>query len=311
MVGDWIRLHRKVIDSQVFSDHKLLAVWIWCLCRANYKPRFVNGQRVEAGEFVTGKLSGAEELHMSPSAFYRALKKLESWGQIKLTANSKWTTVSICHWKTYQQRERSERTAESALPETQAGADDCQSPENIEKADSQWTTLTPDAATPCGEVDTLARTAGGQPADNERTTSGPPADTDKKDKKDKKGEECEEGVVQPQTHKHDGRLPSNLASHAQSGELHKLFFGWVEMVAQSEFRPMQPLRIDMILAELSNRAKSVPDAIEIVQRSIRKNATRDLYYEDLKFPAAEPSTPPEPTQPKIKRFISGVDKVQS
>lgn len=111
MRGDWIRLHRQVIDSQVFSDHKLLAVWIWCLCKAGYKTRFFQGQKVEPGQFVTGRQAGSESLGMSPSAFYRSLQKLQDWGQIKLEANSKWTTVTICNWRTYQDDSSAARTA--------------------------------------------------------------------------------------------------------------------------------------------------------------------------------------------------------
>lgn len=102
MAGDWVRLHRKVIDSQVFSDHNAMIVWVWCLCRASYKVRYWQGQKLEPGEFVTGRMSGASECQMSDSTFYRALKKLESWGNITLKVNSKWTTVSICQWRTYQ-----------------------------------------------------------------------------------------------------------------------------------------------------------------------------------------------------------------
>lgn len=105
MAGDWIKLHRKIVDSRVFSDHKILAIWIWCLCRAGYKPRFFQGQEIQPGQFITGRNSGSEELGLSASTFYRGLKKLEEWGQVSLKVNSKWTTVTICNWRTYQDNE--------------------------------------------------------------------------------------------------------------------------------------------------------------------------------------------------------------
>lgn len=33
----WIKLHRKLISSNVFDNEKVLKVWIWCLMKATHK----------------------------------------------------------------------------------------------------------------------------------------------------------------------------------------------------------------------------------------------------------------------------------
>ena len=33
----WIKLHRKLLTSNVFDNEKLLKVWIWCLMKATHK----------------------------------------------------------------------------------------------------------------------------------------------------------------------------------------------------------------------------------------------------------------------------------
>lgn len=33
----WIKLHRKLLNSNVFKNEKLLKIWIWCLCKVTHK----------------------------------------------------------------------------------------------------------------------------------------------------------------------------------------------------------------------------------------------------------------------------------
>lgn len=102
MAGDWIRLHRKLLDSAVFSDEWLLRLWVWCLLRAGYCDRQVGGFTVPAGSFLTGRFSAADELNVSPSRWYRGIHQLASLGMITLSATQERTIVTVCHWTSYQ-----------------------------------------------------------------------------------------------------------------------------------------------------------------------------------------------------------------
>ena len=104
--GRWLKLYPKILDSRVFSDEKCLKLWIWCLCKANYKVGYFQGQEVGPGSFVTGKFTGSEECEISTSAWYRGIEKLVEWDMITKTSNHHWTTISICNWQTYQQSEQ-------------------------------------------------------------------------------------------------------------------------------------------------------------------------------------------------------------
>lgn len=112
MAGDWIKLHRKALDSRVFSDDFLWRLWCWCLMKSNWKDGFYRGEKVQRGQFVTGRNAASEELGCSPSKWYRGMQKLEEFGQIKQQVNSKWTTVSICNFSTYQGEGPASRTAD-------------------------------------------------------------------------------------------------------------------------------------------------------------------------------------------------------
>jgi hypothetical protein len=110
--GDWVKMHRKIIDSRVFSDDRALKLWIWCLATANWRSSWFEGVEVGVGELVFGQRSVAPVLKMSPSTAWRTLKRLESWDMVRLKTNRKFTIVSLCQWSTYQ---RSRITDESQM----------------------------------------------------------------------------------------------------------------------------------------------------------------------------------------------------
>ena len=102
----WISLHRKLLDSLVFSNPNLLKVWVWCLLKATHTEhtQMVGLVKVELkkGDFVTGRFKGSEELNLNPSTFYKYLKVLEDEKQIKINSNNKFTVVTIVNWEVYQ-----------------------------------------------------------------------------------------------------------------------------------------------------------------------------------------------------------------
>ena len=121
MTGDWLKLHRSILDSELFADDWLTRLWIWCLCRANYSNGRFRGEMIERGQFVTGRNSAAAELQVSPSKWYRGIERLQELGCITVSTNSNWTTITVCKYDTYQnateeieQKPDSERTSADA-----------------------------------------------------------------------------------------------------------------------------------------------------------------------------------------------------
>jgi hypothetical protein len=102
--GDWIKIHRAVLDHPVFQDEWLWKLFTWCILKANYRVGTFRGVEVPVGSFVTGKNRGAEELHVTPSKFFRGIHRLteDPYRCITLTANRDWTMINVCNYKTYQ-----------------------------------------------------------------------------------------------------------------------------------------------------------------------------------------------------------------
>ena len=106
MAGDWIKLHRQSLDSQVFSDPALWRLFCWCLLKTNWKTGFFNGIEVNPGSFATGRASAADSLGMSGASWYRGIKKLESMGLISVKANNRFTVISVAKWSFFQNGEQ-------------------------------------------------------------------------------------------------------------------------------------------------------------------------------------------------------------
>jgi hypothetical protein len=107
----YIKLWRKTIQSQVFSNEGLFKVWAWCLMKASYRKRCVGFQtgkggvevNIEPGQFVFGRRSAAKELGMDPNTIWKRMHKLKNLQNLTLESNQQYTIVSIINWNTYQE----------------------------------------------------------------------------------------------------------------------------------------------------------------------------------------------------------------
>ena len=133
MAGDWIRLHRKLLESQVFQcgNDFLFRLFIWCLLRANWQAIRKDDREIKRGQFVTTRSEAADWLGCKPSTGYKGLQKLAEWGMISLECNSLGTVITVCNYDTYQtdkeggvaakeQRSNSEVTAKEQRSNSEA-----------------------------------------------------------------------------------------------------------------------------------------------------------------------------------------------
>ena len=120
----WIKLHKSIMDSAVWSDEWIVKLWLWCLLKANSKPGEFRGAKVDRGQFVTGRNTAADELGVSPSKWMRGIMRLVELGCIKYEANSQWTRLTVCKYSTYQDRQEEDRTADGQRMDSHRTAGD-------------------------------------------------------------------------------------------------------------------------------------------------------------------------------------------
>ena len=99
MNNGWVKLPRSLLESCVLRQPEILQVFIYALLQARFKETVVSvkGHTValEAGQCIFSRITWAYESHISEIKAYRALRKLEEYGLIKIKATTKYTVVSI------------------------------------------------------------------------------------------------------------------------------------------------------------------------------------------------------------------------
>lgn len=107
MNNGWIKLYRKITDSPVFDNPKLLKTWVWCLCKAAHSEKdVIVGKQIvhlEAGQFVFGRRSAAEKLKMNERTVYDYMHTLKDLQMIRIHSNNKYSLITIENWGKYQQ----------------------------------------------------------------------------------------------------------------------------------------------------------------------------------------------------------------
>ena len=106
-----ISLHRKMFDNPVVckdADH--LAVWVYLLCMAVWKPTDVtfHGKKLtlSPGQLTTGRKAIADKLKISESKVQRILKTFEIEHQIEQQTDRQCRLITIVSWSKYQKVEQ-------------------------------------------------------------------------------------------------------------------------------------------------------------------------------------------------------------
>jgi len=102
----WVKLHRKLLESPVFQNEKLLKVFVWCLLKASHTEHaeLVGLQKVSLhpGQFVYGRHKAAEELKIKESTLYKYMMWLKNEEILNIQSNNKFSVVTVVNWDIYQ-----------------------------------------------------------------------------------------------------------------------------------------------------------------------------------------------------------------
>ena len=98
----YIRLHRKFLDWEWYSDINTSRLFLHMLFKANWKPGRFQGVEVGRGEFVSSYSTLSEESGLSIMSARTAVKHLISTGEITVNKHSKFTVFTINNYSKYQ-----------------------------------------------------------------------------------------------------------------------------------------------------------------------------------------------------------------
>lgn len=102
MEGGFIKIHRKMLDWEWYTDQNTLCVFLHCLFKANWKDGRFRGIDVPRGSFITSLQSLSEELHMSIKSVRTALDHLKSTGELASKTYPHWRMITVVKYNDYQ-----------------------------------------------------------------------------------------------------------------------------------------------------------------------------------------------------------------
>ncbi|MPM63435.1 hypothetical protein SDC9_110315 [bioreactor metagenome] len=141
----WIKLYRKLMDSPIFENERLLKVFIYCLLKSSHQERnaVIGLQTIELkkGQFVFGRKKAAAELNIPESTVWRHMKLLEKMNVLILESNNKWTVVTVGNWEKYQgvdndseQQMDNKRTTDEQQMDTDKNVKNVKNKDNSQKS---------------------------------------------------------------------------------------------------------------------------------------------------------------------------------
>ncbi len=112
----WVKLWRKLLDSEIFQNESLLKVAIWALLKATHKEewipvktgRGVTTVHLKPGQFIFGRHTAAKELRMPPSSTRNRIQLLRNARFMDTQPNTHYSIGTIINWETYQPVEMKE-----------------------------------------------------------------------------------------------------------------------------------------------------------------------------------------------------------
>jgi len=111
MSGDWIKINRSMLDSDIFSDHVLTWLWMRILLKANWKLTKIKvGKKqikLEPGDAHIMVTEMAESIKVNHHKLRRLLDYLEKTERISRARCYRGVVVSVCNWDAYQAKNNS------------------------------------------------------------------------------------------------------------------------------------------------------------------------------------------------------------
>lgn len=105
----WIKLHRRLLDWEWYSDTNMVRLFLHLLLKANSSDRRWQGREVPRGSLVTSRATLEAETGLSQKTIRTCLARLIATGEIEVEATHRFSIITICNFGDYQASEQGER----------------------------------------------------------------------------------------------------------------------------------------------------------------------------------------------------------
>lgn len=105
-MNGYIRLYRKIVDWEWYTDTKTKALFIHLLLLANHDDKKWRGEIIKRGELVTSRSSLSSQTGLSEQQIRTSLRKLQSTNDITIKTTNKNTLIMVVKYDFYQSDEQ-------------------------------------------------------------------------------------------------------------------------------------------------------------------------------------------------------------
>jgi hypothetical protein len=103
-VEGWIKLHRKFVNWEWFTDSKTSHLFLYLLLSANHEDKNWRGQNIKRGQLITGRKSLSEKTGLSEQVVRTSLNKLKSTNEITIKTTNKNSVITVLNYDLYQNK---------------------------------------------------------------------------------------------------------------------------------------------------------------------------------------------------------------
>lgn len=117
MNSGWLKIHRRILAWEWYTDPNTIRLFLHLLLTANYVTQRWQGKLIQPGQLLTGRNKLAQELSLTVRKIRTSLDKLKKTGEVSIKTIGNYSIITICKWNDYQSKltdnRPSKRPAES------------------------------------------------------------------------------------------------------------------------------------------------------------------------------------------------------
>lgn len=102
----FIKIHRKFLEWEWYTDTNTKLVFLHCLLMANWKDGRFRGEVIPRGSFVSSYPQIAQQTDLSIQSVRTALNHLKSTGELTVKTTSKYSVFTVVKYGLYQEDNR-------------------------------------------------------------------------------------------------------------------------------------------------------------------------------------------------------------
>jgi hypothetical protein len=100
--GGYIKLFRQIVNWEWYNDSQTLHLFLHLILKANHQENSWQGQTIQRGQLITGRLKLSKETGISQRSIRTCLRRLKATNEITTKTTSRFSLITIVNYEYYQ-----------------------------------------------------------------------------------------------------------------------------------------------------------------------------------------------------------------